>query len=341
MKPNKFLIIIIALIASITLNAQYIQFSQYYASPMVLAPSFTGTINNSRVTFNYRDQWAKIQGVYRTFSVGYDMHVPKVSSGFGVILLRDVAGPGNLGRSEFGVNYSWYTLLNKNIQLYFRPGIEFKLSQRSVDFQKLIFGDQITSTGTYNPMTIEPIPENAKKTYVDAATSILFYMPEAWAGVSVDHLFRPVDAFYNLNYRVPLKYSAFVGYKFKLGTSGRYGHYSSSRIEDWFFVSAYMRRQSAATQLDFGGYWEHLPITIGIWVRGVPYLNITHSPNIDAVIFMVGYKIYNFSVGYSYDFTVSPLLAISGGSHEISISYNFDDNLRSKKRDGPIPCPNL
>ncbi len=325
------------LLSFVELDAQNIQFSQYYASPMNLAPSFAGSVRHSRAAFNYREQWAKINGIFRTYSAAYDINVPRISSGFGVVLLKDEAGAGNLGRFELGAIYSWYGLLNKSAQLYFRPGIEFKMSQRSVDFQQLIFGDQITANGT-NPHTIQAPPQDAKKTYIDATSSMIVYNPSFWAGVSVDHLFRPNDAFYSSSYRTPLKYSVFGGYKFKMRSRGGHGY---NRIQDWFFVSAYYRMQSLSSQMDIGGYWDHLPFTLGLWVRGVPFLNITHTANIDAVIVLVGYKIYNFSIGYSFDMTVSPLLGKTGGSHEISITYLFSTNLKSKKREGPIPCPSL
>ena len=335
-----FTLLIVAFL-TVNLNAQYIQFSQYYASPLNLAPSFAGSVDGSRLAFNYRDQWANISGVFRTYSAAYDLNVPKIHSGFGVLLARDEAGDGNLARTDFGVSYSWYGLLNKTYQLYFRPGVHFKLTQRSIDFQALIFGDQITPSGITS-VTIQPPPQDVKKTYIDATASGLLYNPDFWVGISVDHLFKPVDAFYDPNYRVPLKYSVFAGYKFKLGQRGRhYGRSSSGKIEDWFFVSSYFRMQSLSMQMDIGGYWNHLPFTLGIWLRGLPYLNIVKTPNIDAVVFLVGYRIYNFDVGYSYDMTVSPLGIKTGGSHEISIVYRFNATLKSKKREGPIPCPNL
>lgn len=340
MKPVKLVIVLLLLFFETSVKGQYIQFSQYYASPTVLAPSFTGAVEKSRVNFSWRDQWPQITpSVFVTYAAGYDINVSKVNSGFGVLMLRDVAGAGKLGRSEFGVLYSWYGLLDKRSQLYIRPGIQFKLTQRSVDFEDLIFGDQITPNGQ-SPSTIQPPPESVKKTYMDAASSMLIYNPSFWAGVTADHLFRPSDAFYDPTYRVPVKVSVFGGYRFKIQGS-KYGPRSANSIQDYLFLSAYYRLQGRSDQLDIGGYWEHEPFTLGVWVRGLPYMNVAGGPNIDAVIFSIGYQIYNFTIGYSYDLTVSPLLAQSGGAHEISISYKFYTRLNSRKRDGPMPCPNL
>ncbi len=343
MKHLKTVIILLLFFSGLSVKGQYIQFSQYYASPTILAPSFAGAVEKSRVSFGWRDQWPKITpSVFVTYAAAYDMNAPKISSGFGIVLLNDVAGAGKLGRTEFGVMYSWYGLLNKRSQLYLRPGIQFKLTQRSIDFQQLTFGDQITYDGTttISSSTIQPWPENTKKTFVDATSSIMLYNPSFWSGISVDHLFRPGDAFYDPSYRVPLKLSVFGGYRFKVSGKG-YGHRSANSVQDYFFVSGYYRLQGNNDQIDIGGYWEHEPFTLGLWVRGLPYMNIMNNANIDAVIFMVGYKIFDFTIGYSYDLTVSPLLAQTGGAHEISISYKFHTNINSRKRDGPMPCPNL
>lgn len=314
--------------------------------PTLLAPSFTGAIENSRVNFNWRDQWTKIpSGVFVTYAAGFDKNITKINSGFGVLVSRDQAGAGNLSRTEIGILYSWYGLLNRLTSLYFRPGFELKLTQRSIDFQQLIFPDQISPNGypfvTNNPgATNQTPPEQSSKMSIDGTASILLYDENFWVGSTVDHLFQPSEGFYASVYRVPLKYSFFGGYRFKLHSSG-IGYRSYGSIQDYIFVSSYFRMQSLNSQIDVGGYWQHLPITIGLWFRGLPYLNTYKDPNIDALVFVFGYQIFNFTIGYSYDFTVSPLLSKTGGSHEISIVYNFYSNLKSKKRNGPLPCPGL
>ena len=53
---------------------------------------------------------------------------------------------------------------------------------------------------------------------------------------------------------------------------------------------------------------------------------------------LVGYKIEQFSVGYSYDFTINKLLTSTGGAHEIALIYEFT-NKRKKRKRHMIPCP--
>jgi len=40
----------------------------------------------------------------------------------------------------------------------------------------------------------------------------------------------------------------------------------------------------------------------------------------DAIVAMVGYKYYEFSIGYAYDITLSNIRQFSSGSHEIVLT---------------------
>ncbi len=334
-------ILIAFLLASLGGFGQYVQFSQFYAAPTVLGPSFTGLTESSRINTVYRDQWAKLPGVFRTYALGYDINVPRISSGFGVLILNDVAGKGNLRRTEFGVLYSWYGLINKTYEIYFRPGVEFKLTQRAVDLQNLVFPSHIKPDGTLIDNPVYPQPIDINKLSVDAAASAMVYSPVFWAGFTVDHLFRPSDGFYDPGYKTPIKVSVYGGYKWNMTKGRRSVRRSSTQVQDWFFVAFHYRYMDAADQMDIGGYWQHDPITIGVWIRGLPYLNMNQSKTIDAFIAGIGYKIFNFTIGYSYDLPVNQLLAKVGGTHEISLIYNFAPSIKSRKKYGPIPCPRL
>ncbi len=333
-KKILYVTIIIAFLAQNSLIAQNIEFSQYYAAPLVLAPSLAGSANGGRVTLNYRDQWTGIKkGVFITSALGFDMSLSRIRSGIGILVVRDQAGAGNLGRLDFGVLYSWNTQISRS-GLYFRPGLQIKLTQRSVDLTKLVFPDQLEFDVDHYRPSVNPPPPNVKKYFLDATASIMFYSSNFWFGVTADHLFRPNDAFYDYNYHVPIKYVSWGGYTFHRYSRGE-------RNGDKYMISYNFRYQGGNMQLDLGGYWEHNPLELGIWLRGLPYLNITGTVNMDAIVFLVGYHIFNFTIGYSYDFTISPLLMTAGGSHEISINYVFNMQTRMRRRHGAIPCPGM
>lgn len=104
------------------------------------------------------------------------------------------------------------------------------------------------------------------------------------------------------------------------------------------------KRQGKFDQLDLGFYATYSALTAGLWYRGIPIKkpNITRT-NHDAIVFLLGYRQDNFSIGYSYDITISSLGFATGGSHEISIAYQFDpferDNIRKRRNKKELSCP--
>jgi len=324
--------------------SQSIQFSQFYSAPLTLAPSFTGATEKGRFIVNFRDQWPSIKGTYTTFATSYDQYFSKIKSGMGISIMRDQAGSGNLALTEVGVSYSWEgKITNSNGGWYFKPGISFKMSQLSLNFPKLIFGDQITSDGT-SPVSIET-PTAPSKSYLDAATSIIVYNSDFfWGGISVDHLFKPNQSlYYEEGTRLPMKTSVFVGYKINVGQAQKRSQYDKDQESVTF--TAHYRYFKPYDQLDFGAYWVHDPFTLGAWIRGLPITSKSvlastkRFDNFDAVVFLVGYKIFDLHIGYSYDLTISNLIGNTGGAHEISIIYEFDANVKTKNKHATIPCP--
>ena len=81
---------------------------------------------------------------------------------------------------------------------------------------------------------------------------------------------------------------------------------------------------------------------ISIVYFGLGYRNVIY--NSDAVIGYVGIKKGKFRVGYSYDYTISKLANKTGGTHELSFTFNWtgeDNSLNPKKNKGYVPCPDI
>jgi hypothetical protein len=85
--------------------------------------------------------------------------------------------------------------------------------------------------------------------------------------------------------------------------------------------------------MNFGGYVSKGPIVGGIWYRGI--LGTQYR---DAFIVTLGIQSDVIKFGYSYDVTVSDLTPATGGSHEVSMSLNFDCRAKRIKFRSP-PCP--
>jgi len=60
----------------------------------------------------------------------------------------------------------------------------------------------------------------------------------------------------------------------------------------------------------------------------------------DAVIFLLGLQHQKYRLGYSYDYTLSQIGAAAGSAHEISFSWIFACDKKSRRR-GAIKCPSF
>jgi type IX secretion system PorP/SprF family membrane protein len=329
---KKLCILLIFLGGLLGIKAQDAQFSQFYSNYLYLAPSFAGLTEKNRVAFNYRNQWPEIAHGYQTYSVSFDKYVEKFRSGLGILLFQDMAGSGRLRTTNVGIQYSYDFSISEFWHM--RPGLHFNYTQRAVDFDKLLWNDQISASG--NSAVSAELAPMEKAGGMDFSTSVLTYNDHFWLGAAVDHLLRPSQSLYYYEAeagnpgRVPMKYSLFGGIKFIRN------EHLLRPIPTSIQLAFLYRQQGQFRQLDLGVYWYRSPLVAGFWYRGIPFYREVF--NRDAFTVLVGVKTKYMNIGYSYDFTISRLITSTGGSHEISISYAFKTKpIKHKPR--AIPCP--
>jgi len=302
-------------------------FSQFYANALYLSPSFAGATNEYRFAVNYRDQWPAVPGVFNTYSISFDKAMPNFNSGIGVLATYDVAGSGNLSTTNIGLLYSYDFNINK--EWHIRPGVNFKFYYLGLDIGKLVFNSQITGSGTSPSVTPPPFDNVAD---IDFATSALIYNSRTWAGFTLDHLLTPKTSFYGNDATLPVKFNFYGGTQILKQTRLR------QKTQEILSVAINFQKQGKFYQSDLGLYFYKDPIIFGIWYRGIPLVT---SQAGDAIIGLIGIKTKQLHIGYSYDFTISSLIGATGGAHEISLVYEFN-NLslgQLKKRIRAIPCP--
>ncbi|KPK80874.1 MAG: hypothetical protein AMS27_16020, partial [Bacteroides sp. SM23_62_1] len=198
------------------------QFSQFYSALLYLSPSFAGSGGGSRLIMNFRDQWPKLPGTYLTYAGSFDHYFEKYRSGVGILFLRDDAGHGLFNVTNLGLQYSFNFNINRIWKI--RPGIHAYYHYQFINFEKLVFSDQI-SFDYINPSSIE-IPPDERIGHFDFASSVLVYSDIFWFGATVDHLMSISNTLRNEIGYLPLKYSAFGGGKYIIS------HRTRSRKEE-------------------------------------------------------------------------------------------------------------
>ena len=307
------------------IDAQDFEFTQFYANKLFLSPSFAGATAQNRFIANYRNQWPGVNG-FVTYAASYDHFFPNFNSGIGTMLMYDVAGDGNLGTMNLGLYYSYDFSLTELIHI--RPGVSLSYIQRSLDYSKLTFSDQFTSSNT-SPSPIETRNGKDRVGAPDAAVSSIVYAQNWWVGTTFDHLMRPNVSFVGNEDRIPIKYAIFGG-----ATIYRKGRLLRP-VDQTVSLAFLMRGMQKSLQTDIGLYWAQIPLTLGLWYRGIPVFN---SERGDAFAILVGLKTKShLGIGYSYDFTISNLVNHTSGAHEVSLSYEFSKLHRKKMHS--VPCP--
>src|SRR5688572_18419885 len=118
--------------------AQDPEFTQFYANPLYLNPAFAGSARCPRFSINWRDQWPAISGEFVTYSASYDQHVEGVG-GLGLLVMNDKAGEGTLKTTNISGIYSYQ--LNVSREFSIRVGFQGTYVQKTIDWDKLTFGD--------------------------------------------------------------------------------------------------------------------------------------------------------------------------------------------------------
>lgn len=324
-KVLKFVLILINLLyLGDVLYAQDPVYSQFYASPLLINPAFAGNTYNPFVSLQYRNQWPSLNA-YVTYSASYDQSIKDLNIGTGLMLLSDDAGGGIYKTNQAAAFFSYDIAVNSNF--HSKIGLEVGYIQTQLNWDKLIFLDQLDprygtldASGKPN-FSNEKRPDDLTKGVLDFGAGILAYSNKAYFGFSAKHITSPDVSLYsknnNLFIGLPTRLTLHTGIQIDIDNSSRTTAFISPNI---MYV-----KQGEFSQLNGGAYFGFDNIFAGAWYRYA-------GKNSDALIGLIGFQKDILKIGYSYDITLSGLSGNSGGSHEISLTLNFDNTDTAKRK---------
>jgi type IX secretion system PorP/SprF family membrane protein len=320
-------------------RAQDPQFSQYYAAPVYLNPALTGINQRGVMGLNYRNQWPALDATFETYSFYANYNFEDYNSSAGIMVNTDREGIAGLQSTSISLQYAYQVRLNE--KWTFRPGVDLAYYWRDINFSKLTFGDQFDETGKVRNTSAEVFSNDFAARFFDMSFGGIIFNPKAWLGYSVGHILEPNQSLAGGNSPLPRKYSIHGGYKINFSEVSVRAQRSTKGKERSFTPSVNYRQQDKFKQLDLGVYFTLEPVLLGLWYRGVPIDALKGIANNEAIIGMIGLSKNDFTVGYSFDYTISDLGISSGGAHEISLVYAFSlANPRKPARDvRELRCP--
>lgn len=297
-------------------NAQDPELSQYYAAPVYTNPAMAGTAvcdygAAGRFSMNYRNQWPNLPGTFRSVAASWDQHIPAVGGGVGAMVFHDIAGTGLLKSTTISGVYSYLLRLDRRQRMFMRFGLQGSIVNKSIDWSKLRFSDQIDPTqGFINPTGEQP--PTLQKTYPNFNAGWIMYTSKFYVGFAAHNITEPGWSFFeNPDEVQPRRYTVHAGGLIPL---------SRNRWEtNNFSPNMLFMKQRNFTQLNVGFYANKGPLVTGMWFRQT----FGQKNNPDAVILLVGFRKNRFKFGYSYDFTVSDGRTAIPSSHEVSATIDW------------------
>src|ERR1700760_3309997 len=175
------LLLLIFFIPFFGLRAQDPLFSQPYLSPIYLNPAATGGGENDlRVSAIHRRQWLTIPSQFNYTVVSVDKFFPVIKGGLG-LMVTDFS-EGYLKHTGIYGSYS-YTICsgepdiarNEERQSWFvTGGLQFGMVQRRIDYNQLLFADQINQYGIPGGSSAADLPIFNNHWYPDISGGLYF-----------------------------------------------------------------------------------------------------------------------------------------------------------------------
>jgi type IX secretion system PorP/SprF family membrane protein len=308
------------LFAGITAFAQQdAQYSQYMFNGLFINPAYAGYRQDIYLYSFYRSQWTGFDGAPQSFSATLDGTVNDTKVGLGLLISNDRIGAQS-STSAFA-NYAYRVQMGEDENSRLTFGIGAGLTQAALDGSKLNPAQQ----GDFD------IPTTSQSAILpDARLGVLYMDKTVFAGFSIDNLISgwmagQVDKSVILTMPVPHFYF----------TAGAYIPLNDdTMIKPSILIKDDKR---GPTSLDLNTFFL---LNERIWVGGTyrtavplykkPFLqnNLEKS---NAWVAMVQFFVTEkLRVGYSFDYSLTPLANYNYGSHEISIGlYLKEGKLKS------------
>ncbi|MFT3822280.1 MAG: PorP/SprF family type IX secretion system membrane protein [Chitinophagaceae bacterium] len=316
-------------------HAQDPTFSQAFLSPVYLNPAATGAGEHDlRVSAIYRRQWWTIPSQFNYTAVSVDKYVPSLKGGFGLLATHSSEGylkrtgiygtyayticSGTLSTAENGGMPKWFASL----------GLQFGVAQRRIDFNKLVFADQLDIDGVIpGGATAADVAVNNGKWRPDFSAGSFFNYnltsdSRLLVGFSAHHINRPDESLVSSNdtarSQLPIRWSGNLMYTY------------TNPERSWSYsVSGLFYRQAQNNSMQIGAEvtQNNYDISLGLFYR-----SSINFKDMDAVTLTVSINLFGRSnekqkviAGIAHDAPVGRnRYSYTTGSSELGVVWDLD-----------------
>lgn len=331
---KRLLLQIVFLLIGFVSFGQDPHFSQFFASPLTLNPSFTGKFDGSaRIAANYRDQWPTINRAYQTATVSVDFPILtklidyRDTWGLGFMGFTDKSADGAVSFNYFSVSTAFHKGLDEDGFQQIGAGLQASYSNMMINTSQLKFEDQLTPLG-FTGITRETFNNTALSShYFDVNAGLLYTQStneknNFYAGVSLYHINRPKQ-----NFTPSAYYLLYPRATFHAGGYFPTGDVTTLHVSALYTTQAGAGETVVGAALQFAAS-ESTENPVNFY--GGAFVRVK-----DALIPYVGLEYNSLRFGLSYDLNTSDLKTASQskGGFELSVIFIPQKNSRG------LPCP--
>ena len=325
-------VLIMMLLGGYFSQAQTVQFSQYYFSPLTVNPAMTGTQRHLFAGVTHRSQWRNLERPYNASMASLVLPLvshgrrPRHIGGIGLAVNNETAGVGHTYRA-LGVQVAAaYNLAFDRKQVHrLSLGLQGGYHQRRLTAGSLQWGSQFDPEIGFNPDITPSLGTLRDKLGFPSFSTgaVYFFNPQrkfllhrfsAFTGLAVANLNRPTNSFFSeAPSQEPMILRWHTGWEVPLTTSTRLlPHVLTVYSTDQQYhinLGAYLHYTVASLPQKNAA---DVQILTGAWYRWN-----------DAWIVTGGVSYREYLLGVSYDFNTRPIAAqaLTGGAFEISFAY--------------------
>ncbi len=289
-----------------------------------------------RVAAIYRNQYRSISTPYQTGSASFDIRLlqdklPNDIFGVGGLFVGDKSGDAKLATNSGMVSVAFHKGLDKGHKHYVGLGVQLGYTQRSIQYQNLLFPDQVDPGGTVSTRTTGDagtIKPNSG--YFDMGMGIFHQsrindMIGVISGISLFHIVPSKEKFIT-----PVSLSPRVTASAGLRIKASQHIYVNPNFIYQFQNKAQEANVGATVEYRFNAGKSDAAVSAGGWYRVK-----------DAAIITLGGEYYHTRLMFAYDVNASNLQSATSGKGAFEIALIFNGFIKTSKVVYPdlVPCP--
>ena len=307
---SKHLLIMVLLCGCFCTNAQDSPLTLWCYDVHAVNPAMAGSANQLRFNTFYRNQWFKADAGFQYYGASADMPVAK-NMGAGIGFNNDHAVA--FAKPSLYGSYSYAVKTGRQSEL--RLGIKTSVMQKYLSASDLTFEQT------------EFVANRSSKIKFDAGVGAGFTIKNIFAGLAFDHLTRPRQEISGgIESRTSIKMTLNAGFVYEINTPDRK---KTAEIMPILIFQQHGKQQN----LQFSVIGQVNWMLLGLACRK----NFSADAPYGSII--LGYKMLDFRIAYSYDVDMNKKTMKMGNAHEISITKLIAPNKKEKHKS--IDCPSF